>query len=66
VLPGSILAERQKELWMHEDEIREVLDLQCLKESLYPPDVARLVLFLAAEDSRMCTSQDFIVDGGWI
>lgn len=66
VLPGSILTERQKELWMHEDEIREVLDLQCLKESLYPPDVARLVLFLAAEDSRMCTSQDFIIDGGWV
>lgn len=66
VLPGSILTERQIELWMHEDEIREILGLQCLKESLYPPDVARLVLFLAADDSRMCSSQDFIIDGGWV
>ena len=33
---------------------------------LYPPDIARMVLFLAADDSRMCTSQNFIVDGGWV
>jgi hypothetical protein len=24
-----------------------------------------MALFLAADDSRMCTAQDFIVDGGW-
>jgi hypothetical protein len=24
------------------------------------------VLWLASEDSRMCTSQNFIVDGGWV
>jgi hypothetical protein len=23
------------------------------------------VLFLAADDSRMCTAQDFVVDAGW-
>jgi NAD(P)-dependent dehydrogenase (short-subunit alcohol dehydrogenase family) len=37
---------------------------QCLKEKIYPADVARLVLFLAADDSRMCTAQDFVIDGG--
>jgi hypothetical protein len=25
-----------------------------------------MVLFLAADDSRMCTSQNYIVDGGWV
>jgi hypothetical protein len=25
-----------------------------------------MVLFLAADDSRMCSSQNFIVDGGWV
>jgi len=25
-----------------------------------------MVLFLAADDSRMCTSQNFIVDAGWV
>jgi NAD(P)-dependent dehydrogenase (short-subunit alcohol dehydrogenase family) len=31
---------------------------------LYPPDLARMVLWLAADDSRMCTAQNWIVDGG--
>ena len=26
----------------------------------------RMALFLAADDSAMCTGQDFIVDGGWV
>ena len=33
---------------------------------LYPPDIARMVLWLASDDSRMCTSQNFIVDAGWV
>jgi len=33
---------------------------------LMPGDVARLVLFLASDDSAMCTAQDFIVDAGWV
>ena len=28
-------------------------------------DIARMALFLAADDSRMISGQDFIVDGGW-
>ena len=64
VLPGAILTERQLALWMDERTLGEVLELQCLKEKLYSPDVARLVLFLAADDSRLCTAQDFIIDGG--
>ena len=31
---------------------------------LLPPDIARMVLWLAADDSRMVTAQHFIVDGG--
>lgn len=40
------------------------MQAQCLPEQLYPPDVARLVLWLAADDSRLCTSQTWTVDGG--
>jgi NAD(P)-dependent dehydrogenase (short-subunit alcohol dehydrogenase family) len=29
-------------------------------------DLSRMALFLAADDSRMCTGQAFIVDGGWV
>ena len=32
---------------------------------LHPPDIARMVLWLAADDSRMCTAQNFVVDAGW-
>ena len=30
-----------------------------------PDDVARMALFLAAEDSAMISAQQFLVDGGW-
>jgi NAD(P)-dependent dehydrogenase (short-subunit alcohol dehydrogenase family) len=64
VLPGWVMTERQIALWLTDEGERGLLATQCLKEKIYPPDVARLVLFLAADDSRMCTAQDFIIDGG--
>lgn len=45
---------------------RQIADRQCLAEKLYPADIARMALFLASDDSRMCTSQNYIVDGGWV
>jgi NAD(P)-dependent dehydrogenase (short-subunit alcohol dehydrogenase family) len=66
VLPGWVMTERQVKLWLDEAGERQIADRQCLKEKLYPPDIARMVLFLAADDSRMCTSQNYIVDGGWV
>ena len=38
---------------------------QCLKDKIQPIDVARLVLFLASDDARMCSAQEFTIDGGW-
>jgi NAD(P)-dependent dehydrogenase (short-subunit alcohol dehydrogenase family) len=37
---------------------------QCLKEIAQPRDIARVVLFLASEESAMMTGQSIIVDGG--
>ena len=65
VIPGWILTERQKTLWLTPEAEAATLAAQCLKRMLVPDDVARLVLWLAADDSRMCTSQLFTVDGGW-
>jgi NAD(P)-dependent dehydrogenase (short-subunit alcohol dehydrogenase family) len=65
VLPGWILTERQLALWMTEENERVRQAGQCLKDRLYPPDMARLVLWLAADDSRMATNQTWCVDGGW-
>jgi D-xylose 1-dehydrogenase len=66
VQPGSILTDRQRRLWMSPEYEQEVLDRQCLKRHLLPSDVARLVLFLAADDSEAITNQSHIIDGGWI
>ncbi len=65
VVPGWVMTERQIELWLDADGERQLFENQCLKEKLYPPDIARMVLWLAADDSRMCTAQNFIVDAGW-
>ena len=66
VVPGWIFTERQLALWATPDAEAQNMDRQCLKERLYPPDVARLVLWLAADDSRMVTAQHFVVDGGTV
>lgn len=64
VTPGWIMTERQLKLWVTPEAEKASLELQCLKEKLYPPDIARMVLWLAADDSRLVTAQDFTVDGG--
>ena len=66
IIPGWVMTERQMRLWLTPEGERQIDDRQCLKGRLYPPDIARMALFLAADDSRMCTSQQFIVDGGWV
>lgn len=66
VLPGAVLTERQRRLWLSPEYEREILSRQCIKRHILPDDVARLVLFLAAEDSQAMTNQNYIIDGGWI
>jgi NAD(P)-dependent dehydrogenase (short-subunit alcohol dehydrogenase family) len=66
VLPGAIVTERQKRLWYTPEYKAEIMASQALKRDLLPEDVARLVLFLAADDSSAITNQSYIVDGGWV
>ncbi len=66
VLPGWIMTERQIAKWLTPEGEAELLEKQCLKRKLYPEDVARVVLFFAADDSAACTNQSYIVDGGWV
>jgi NAD(P)-dependent dehydrogenase (short-subunit alcohol dehydrogenase family) len=65
LVPGWIMTERQLTHWV-DDAANALIDAQqALKGRLYPADIARMALFLAADDSRMITAQDFLVDGGW-
>jgi NAD(P)-dependent dehydrogenase (short-subunit alcohol dehydrogenase family) len=66
ILPGCIFTERQKRLWFNEAYTAQMLDRQALKRQLQPEEVARLALFLAADDSSAITNQSYIIDGGWI
>ena len=64
VIPGWIMTQRQIDLWVTPEREAAALQAQCLKQKVYPPDVVRMVLWLASDDSRMCTSQLWVVDGG--
>ena len=66
LIPGWVITEKQRALWLDEDGEAEIKRVQCMPGYLMADDLARMALFLAADDSRMCTGQDFIVDGGWV
>lgn len=65
IVPGWIMTQRQIDLWINPQAEQEIEQKQCLKSKVQPADVARMALWLASDDNRMCTSQTFVVDGGW-
>jgi NAD(P)-dependent dehydrogenase (short-subunit alcohol dehydrogenase family) len=64
ILPGAILTERQKALWLTPELNQQFLDLQALKFRLDAGHVARMALFLASDESAGCTGANFVVDAG--
>ena len=65
VLPGWVMTERQLSNWITPEAEASIQRNQCLPQKLDPADVARLVLWLAADDSRSCTAQKWVIDAGW-
>ena len=65
LVPGWVMTEKQKRLWLDDAGRRAIKEGQCIEGELMPDDLARMALFLAADDSRMITAQDLVVDGGW-
>jgi NAD(P)-dependent dehydrogenase (short-subunit alcohol dehydrogenase family) len=66
IIPGWVMTEKQLTEWVTPEAEESIARNQCLPDKLYPDDVARMLLWLAADDSRHCTAQKWIVDGGWM
>ena len=66
VVPGWIMTQRQKELWVTPEEMRQHLVRQCLPDAIEPVFVARMVLFLASDDAAMCSANNYMVEAGSI
>ncbi len=66
IIPGWVMTERQLRHWITPEAEASIERNQCLPQKVYPDDVARMLLWLAADDSRSCTAQKWVVDGGWM
>jgi NAD(P)-dependent dehydrogenase (short-subunit alcohol dehydrogenase family) len=66
VVPGWIMTDRQKELWVTPEGLENQYKRQCLPDLIDPVYVARMVLFLASDDAAMCTANNYMVEAGSI
>ena len=64
IVPGWIITERQKKLWLTPEIEKETLNRQCIKRLLKPDDISRVVLFFASNQSSGISAQNYVVDGG--
>ncbi|MDE2347380.1 MAG: SDR family oxidoreductase [Gammaproteobacteria bacterium] len=64
IVPGAILTERQRSLWLTPELDAQFIELQALKFRLTAEHVARVALFLGSDESAGCTGANFVVDGG--
>jgi D-xylose 1-dehydrogenase len=66
LVPGWTMTERQKRLWVTPAALTAQLAAQCLPDPIEPVYVARMALFLASDDSAMCTANNYMVEAGSI
>jgi NAD(P)-dependent dehydrogenase (short-subunit alcohol dehydrogenase family) len=66
LVPGWTMTERQKRLWVTPEGLARQLAAQCLPDPIEPVYVARMALFLASDDSAMCTANNYMVEAGSI
>lgn len=66
VVPGWIMTDRQKDLWATPETLKAHAARQCLPDLIDPVYVARMVLFLASDDAKMCTANNYMVEAGSI
>ena len=66
VVPGWIMTDRQRELWVTPEALEAQKKRQCLPDLIDPVYVARMVLFLASDDAAMCSANNYMVEAGSI
>lgn len=66
VVPGWIMTERQKELWVTPEAAEKQKTRQCLPDLIEPVYVARMVVFLSSDDAAMCSANNYMVEAGSI
>ena len=64
ILPGMIVTERQRKLWLTEEGIAGMIERQCIKRVLQADAIVGPCLFLASDGASAVTAQSLIVDGG--
>jgi NAD(P)-dependent dehydrogenase (short-subunit alcohol dehydrogenase family) len=64
IVPGAVLTERQKALWLTPELDAQFIALQALKFRLTAEHVARMALFLGSDESGGSTGANFVVDAG--
>jgi D-xylose 1-dehydrogenase len=65
LVPGWVMTDKQLKMWVTPESEKEIDANQCLPGRLQSEDISAMALFLASDDSRMCTAQSFVVDAGW-
>jgi NAD(P)-dependent dehydrogenase (short-subunit alcohol dehydrogenase family) len=66
IAPGWIMTQRQIDKWLTPAGVEELMHRQCLKRKLVPDEIAKFTVFLASDEASACTSQHYVVDGGWV
>jgi D-xylose 1-dehydrogenase len=66
VAPGWIMTRRQLDRWVTPEAEAEIMARQCLKRKLQPAEIAKFIVFLSSDEASACTSQQYVVDGGWV
>ncbi|MBL4786614.1 MAG: SDR family oxidoreductase [Cohaesibacteraceae bacterium] len=64
LVPGWVMTDRQKKMWVTDDALAECIGTQSLKEAITPDDMVGPCLFLASRMGRMMTGQTMVIDGG--
>lgn len=65
LVPGWTMTKKQMEMHLDAAGEQAIAQGQCLPDKVQPEDLAAAGLFLASDQSRMITSRDIVVDGGW-